>query len=275
MQVCTLNNGVAMPQLGLGVWQVSDAGAEAAVAHAVEIGYRSVDTATLYGNEAGVGRAVRSSGVPRDDLFVTTKLWNTDHGYDQALRAFDTSLERLGMDYVDLYLIHWPMPAVDRYVDTWKALEKIYADGRARAIGVSNFTVETLGRLLAEAEVVPAVNQVELHPYLQQAELRRAHAEHGIATEAWSPLGKGGDLLDDPVLGEIARQHGRSVAQVALRWNIQRGTVVIPKSVRPERMAENFDVFDFELSPQEMDRISGLDRRGRLGPDPATMSWMG
>ncbi len=266
----TLNNGVSMPQLGFGVWQVPDSEAVKAVGTAVEAGYRSVDTATLYGNERGTGKALAESGVPRDELFVTTKLWNTDQGYDNTLRAFDDSLDRLGLDRVDLYLIHWPLPAQDRYLDTWHALERIYADGRARAIGVANFHGPHLRRLIDEATVVPAVNQIELHPELQQAELRSLHAEHGIATEAWSPLGQGKGLLKDPVVGSVAERHGVTPAQAVLRWHLQLGNVVIPKSVTPSRIAENIDVFGFELDTADMAELTGLDKGKRLGPDPDT-----
>ncbi|WP_067171740.1 aldo/keto reductase [Microtetraspora niveoalba] len=270
MNTITLNNGVTMPQLGFGVWQVPDDEAEHAVSAALAAGYRSIDTAKLYQNEAGVGRAVRESGIPRDELFVTTKLWNDEHGYDRALRAFDASMERLGLDVLDLYLIHWPAPAQNKYVETWKALEKLYADGRVRAIGVSNFTVQALDRLLDEAEVVPAVNQIELHPQFAQDALRAYDSAHGIATEAWSPLGQGKGLLDEPVLTRIAAKHGRSPAQVVLRWHIQLGNIVIPKSVTPERIRENIDVFGFELDPGDMTEIAAMDADRRLGPDPAT-----
>ncbi len=266
----TLNNGITMPQLGFGVWQVADDEAEKAVGTALETGYRSIDTAKVYENEAGTGRALRASGLPREEVFVTTKLWNADQGYDQTLRAFDASLDRLGLEQLDLYLIHWPMPDTGRYLDTWKAFEKIYADGRVRAIGVSNFTVETLKRLFDETGVVPAVNQIELHPYLQQAELRAFHAEHGIRTEAWSPLGQGRGLLDDPALTRVARAHGRTPAQVVLRWHLQLGNLVIPKSVTPSRIAENFAVTDFALTDEDMAAIAALDKGERLGPDPAT-----
>ncbi|GAA3446138.1 aldo/keto reductase [Planomonospora venezuelensis] len=272
MDFVTLNNGVRMPRIGLGVWRVPDDEAAAAAATAIEAGYRSVDTAKLYRNERGVGRAVRASGVPREELFVTTKLWNDEHGYDAALRAFDASMDRLGLDYLDLYLIHWPVPARDRYVETWRALERLCAEGRVRAVGVSNFTVETLDRLLGEAGIVPAVNQIELHPMLPQAELRGYHAEHGIVTEAWSPLGQGRGLLEEPVLAELAAKHGRSPAQVVLRWHLQLGGVVIPKSVTPSRIAENIDVFDFVLDPGDMAAIAVLDSGTRLGPDPATFN---
>ncbi|XVQ16226.1 aldo/keto reductase [Spirillospora sp. CA-255316] len=259
-----------MPQLGFGVWQVGDAEAESAVRTALETGYRSVDTAQIYGNEAGTGRGLRASGVPREELFVTTKLWNSDQGYDATLRAFDASMKRLGLEYLDLYLIHWPMPGRGRYLDTWRAFEKLLADGRVRAVGVSNFTLETLRRIIDEASVVPAVNQIELHPYLQQDGLRAFHQEHGIATEAWSPLGQGQGLLDDPALAPIAKAHGRTPAQVVLRWHLQLGNVVIPKSVTPSRIAENAEVFGFELTGEEMAAIGALDSGTRLGPDPET-----
>ena len=266
----TLNNGVEMPQLGFGVWQVPDDEAAAAVSTALEAGYRSIDTAAIYGNERGTGRAVAASGLPREELFVTTKLWNSDHGHDSALRALDTSLGKLGLDYVDLYLIHWPQPRRDAYTETWRALEKIAADGRARAIGVSNFHPAHLSRVVAEGTVVPAVNQIELHPQLPQAELRALHAQYGIATEAWSPLGQGKGLLDSPVIGAIAERHGRTPAQVVLRWHLQLGNVVIPKSVTPSRVRENADVFGFELAENDLSELAGLDSGTRLGPDPDT-----
>lgn len=267
----TLNNGVTMPQLGFGVFQVPDEETTAAAATALEAGYRSIDTAAVYGNERGVGRALADSGIPRDQLFVTTKLWNADQGHAAALAAFDASLDKLGLDHVDLYLIHWPTPARDRYLDTWRALEKLYADGRARAIGVSNFQPAHLERLLGAASVVPAVNQIELHPGLQQRELREVHARHGIATEAWSPLAQGAVLKDDAVT-TIAARHGRSPAQVVLRWHLRIGNVVIPKSVTETRIRENLDVFDFDLSDQEIDTLTALDRGMRTGPDPDTLN---
>ncbi|MDI3417332.1 aldo/keto reductase [Streptomyces luteolus] len=266
----TLNNGVAMPQLGFGVWQVPDEEAERAVGTALEAGYRSIDTAAVYGNEEGTGRALASSGIARDELFVTTKLWNADQGYDSTLRAFDTSLAKLGLDHVDLYLIHWPLPDRGTFVDTYKAFEKIYADGRAEAIGVSNFLPEHLERLLDETSVVPVLNQIELHPQLQQAESRAAHARHEIATEAWSPLGQGKGLLEVPTIVAIARKHGRTPAQIVLRWHLQLGNVVIPKSVTPSRIKENLDVFGFELDGEDLTAIAALDEGKRLGPDPAT-----
>jgi 2,5-diketo-D-gluconate reductase A len=235
---------------------------------AFDAGYRHVDTAQMYGNEEGVGRALAGSGLGRDEVFVTTKVANDSHGHDEAVRALDESLERLGTDHVDLYLIHWPRPSADRYVETWKGLEKVVADGRARAIGVSNFTTRHLQRLLAETDTVPAVNQVELHPHLQQAELREYHEHNGIATEAWSPIGQGGDLLSEPTITELAQRYGRTPAQVVLRWHVQLGTIVFPKSVRPERMRENIDVFGFELGDDDMAEIAALNTGVRLGPDP-------
>ncbi|MFF4149082.1 aldo/keto reductase [Streptomyces sp. NPDC001651] len=264
-----LNNGVEMPQLGFGVWQVPDDEAEQAVAAALEAGYRSIDTAAIYGNETGTGKAVAASGVPREDVFVTTKVWNSDHDYDSTLRAFDTSLEKLGLEYVDLYLIHWPTPARGTYVDTYKAFEKLLADERVRAIGVSNFLPEHLERLIEETSVVPAVNQIELHPHLQQRASREFHAEHGIATEAWSPLGSGKGLLEVPAIVAIAQKHGRTPAQVVLRWHLQLGNVVIPKSVTPSRIKENIEVFDFSLDDEDLAAISALNEDRRLGPDPA------
>ncbi|MEV6183232.1 aldo/keto reductase [Streptomyces sp. NPDC052015] len=266
----TLNNGVEIPQLGFGVFQVPDAETTAAVTAALEAGYRSIDTAAIYGNESGVGRALTGSGIARDDLFITTKLWNADQGYDATLKAFDASLDKLGLDYVDLYLIHWPTPARDLYRETWKALEKLAADGRIRAAGVSNFQPAHLQRLDG-ADLVPAVNQIELHPGLQQNQLRAVHADLGIATEAWSPLAQGAVLGDDAIT-TIAAQHGKSPAQVVLRWHLQLGNIVIPKSVTPARIRENLDVFDFVLSDDEMAAIATLDRGLRTGPDPDTFN---
>lgn len=267
----TLNNGVTMPQLGFGVFQVPDADTAGAVTSALENGYRSIDTAAIYGNEAGVGQALAASGIARDELFVSTKLWNGDQGYDSTLAAFDASLAKLGLDHVDLYLIHWPTPARDTYLDTWRAFEKIHAEGRARAIGVSNFQPAHLQRIIDNSDVVPAVNQVELHPQLQQAELRAFHARHGIATEAWSPLAQGA-VLSDPVVTGIADRLGRTPAQVILRWHLQLGNVVIPKSVTPERIRQNIDVFDFALSDADIAAITALDSGTRIGPDPDTFN---
>ncbi len=263
-----LNNGVAIPQLGFGVFLVPPGETEVAVATALETGYRHIDTARLYDNEGEVGAAIAKSGIPRDELFVTTKVWNSDQGYDATLAAFDKSLERLGFDYVDLYLIHWPLPKVDRYVDTWRALEKLATEGRSRAIGVSNFQIAHLQRLIDETGTVPAVNQVECHPHLTQAPLRAFHAQHGIATEAWSPLARGGAVLSDARVGAIAARHGKSPAQVILRWHLQVGNVVIPKSVTPSRIAENLDVFDFALADDELAAVEALNTDSRIGPDP-------
>ncbi|MGP3944762.1 aldo/keto reductase [Streptomyces sp. 6N106] len=267
----TLHTGLEIPQLGFGVFQVEDAQTTDAVLSAIEAGYRSIDTAAIYGNEAGVGRALATSGVPREELFLTTKLWNADQGYDSTLAAFDASVAKLGTDYVDLYLIHWPTPARDRYLDTWRALEKLLADGRTRAIGVSNFQPAHLQRLLDHSGVVPVINQVELHPYLQQDQLRDFHAQHKIATEAWSPLAQGA-LLQDPALAAIAQRHGKTPAQVVLRWHLQLGNVVIPKSVTPARIRENIDVFDFTLTPEDIEAVNALDRGQRTGPDPDTLN---
>ncbi|MDV6291081.1 aldo/keto reductase [Streptomyces rochei] len=263
----TLNNGVEIPQLGFGVFQVPDEETTAAVTSALEAGYRSIDTAAIYGNETGVGRALATSGIAREDLFITTKLWNADQGYDATLRAFDASLAKLGLDHVDMYLIHWPTPARDMYKDTWRAIEKLVADGRVRTAGVSNFQPDHLKRLIDGAELVPAVNQVELHPGLQQSELRAVHAELGIATEAWSPLAQGA-VLKDEAITSVAGRHGKSPAQVVLRWHLQLGNIVIPKSVTPERIRQNLDVFDFTLTDDEMTAIAGLDRDLRTGPHP-------
>ena len=268
----TLNNGVEMPQLGYGVFQIPNEETTRAVATALEAGYRSIDTAAVYGNEEGVGRALDSADVPRDELFLTTKVWNADQGFDATLRAFDTSMGRLGLEQLDLYLIHWPTPARDLYVDTWRALERLYADGRVRAIGVSNFQRAHLDRLAAESDVVPAVNQVELHPLLPQAGLRGVHAARGIATEAWSPLAKGGSLLSDRVVTDIADAYGVTPAQAVLRWHLQLGNVVIPKSVTPERIRSNLELFSFALTPEDMTAMTGLDDGTRTGPDPDTFN---
>jgi 2,5-diketo-D-gluconate reductase A len=266
-----LHDGIEIPQLGFGVFQVPPDDTEKVVEQALEVGYRHIDTAAAYRNEKGVGRAVASSGIPREDIFVTTKLWNSSQGFDSALETFGKSLGRLGMDYVDLYLIHWPVPSQDRFVETWRAFERIHDEGRARTIGVSNFRIDDLRRLEAETEIRPTVNQVELHPQMQQRELRAWHEQHGIATEAWSPLAQGAVLDDDTIAG-IAGAHGKTTAQTILRWHLQLGNVVIPKSVTPERIRANFDMFDFDLSKQEMDMIGALDRGERIGPDPATFA---
>jgi 2,5-diketo-D-gluconate reductase A len=268
----TLNNGVQIPQLGFGVFQVPPGEVIEPVQTAIEAGYRLIDTAAMYGNEEGVGTAIAQSGVPRDELFITTKLNNPDHGYDATLKAFDTSLSKLGIDVLDLYLIHWPLPKRNDYVDTWKAFEKLYADGRVRSIGVSNFAIHHLNRLAAETDVKPVANQIELHPGLPQLELRAFHAEHEILTEAWSPIGQGQGLLDDPTIVTIAERVERSPAQVVLRWHVQHGNVVIPKSVTPSRIKENIAVFDFELSDEDMAALTDLTGSGRIGPDPETFN---
>ncbi len=266
-----LNDGQVIPKLGFGVFQVTPEQAVDAVTTALEVGYRSIDTAMVYGNEAEVGRAIRDSGLPRDQVYVTTKLWNSDQGYDATLRAFDASMERLGLDYLDLYLIHWPIADSGLYVDTFRAFQSLKAAGRITSIGVSNFTREHLERVIAETGETPVVNQIELHPRLTQPELRAFHADHGIATEAWSPLGQG-TLLDDPAIVAVAEETGRTPAQVILRWHLQLGNIAIPKSVTPTRIAENFAVFDFELTNDQMSRISTLDKGSRIGPDPETFT---
>jgi 2,5-diketo-D-gluconate reductase A len=263
-----LRDGVEIPQLGFGVFQVAPEDTQETVEEALATGYRHIDTAAAYRNEAGVGAALAATGLPRDEVFVTTKLWNSQQGYDPTLAAFDKSLGRLGLEYVDLYLIHWPVPSADRYLDTWRAFERIREEGRSRSIGVSNFRTEDLERLEAEAETQPTVNQIELHPHLQQTELRAWHAEHGVVTEAWSPLAQG-ELLDDETVETVAAHHHRTPAQTILRWHLQLGNVVIPKSVTPERLRENFEIFDFELSEDDMAAIARLDAGERTGPNPA------
>jgi 2,5-diketo-D-gluconate reductase A len=274
----TLNDGNSMPQVGLGVWQTPREDTERAVGTALDVGYRHVDTAAGYFNEREVGKAVTASGLPRADVFITTKLWNADQGYDSALVAFDASMKRLGFprtdDYLDLYLIHWPMPAKNAFVDTFKAFAHLRDQGRIRSIGVSNFEPEHLRILVEATGIVPAVNQIELHPLLQQQELREVHAQLGIATEAWSPLGQG-SLLSNPILTGIADSLRKTPAQVLIRWHIQLGNIVIPKSVTPERIVSNFDVFDFELSEQDMASVSSLGDGTRLGPDPRTFNFTG
>jgi 2,5-diketo-D-gluconate reductase A len=265
----SLRPDVAIPQLGFGVFQVPPKETEEAVARALDAGYRHIDTAAAYRNEGPVGQAIRTSGIPRGEIFVTTKCFNDDHGHDKAKRAFKRSLERLELEHVDLYLIHWPVPAHDLYVETWQAFIELQSEGLVRAIGVSNFQPQHLDRLVSETGVTPALNQVELHPYFQQAGLRHEHDELDIATEAWSPLGQGLELKD-PVIAEIASAHSRTPAQTIIRWHIQLGNVVIPKSVTPERIVENFDVFDFHLSDAEMGAIRALDAGRRIGPDPDT-----
>jgi 2,5-diketo-D-gluconate reductase A len=269
-----LNDGNAMPQVGLGVYQTPPEDTERAVATALEAGYRHIDTAAAYGNEQEVGRAVTESGLPREDVYVVTKLWNADHGYDTTLKAFDASMDRLGLENLDLYLIHWPVPAKNAFVDTFKAFAHLRDQGRIRSIGVSNFEPEHLRILVDGNGIVPAVNQVELHPLMQQQELREVHAQLGIATEAWSPLGRG-SLLSNPAVTAVAETYGKTAAQVLIRWHIQLRNIVIPKSVTPERIVSNFDVFDFELSEQDMASISSLGDGTRLGPDPRSFNFTG
>jgi len=272
--IITLNNGIEIPQLGLGVWQLKNGlEIETAIHVALEKGYRLIDTASMYGNEEGVGKAVRSSNVPRDELFITTKLWNSDHGYKNTLKAFDESLKRLDMDYIDLYLIHWPVPKSNKIIETWRAMEEIYNSGRVKAIGVCNFNISHLEEMMANTTIVPAVNQIELHPYLQQTELRNYCREKGIHPESWAPIGgTGGDLLQNPILADLAKKHGKSPAQIVLRWHIQIGQIVIPKSTHPERIAQNIDIFDFVLDASDMTAIADMNANIRLGPDPDTMN---
>ena len=271
----TLNDGNTIPQLGFGVFQIEPKETAEAVREALRIGYRHIDTAEMYGNERGVGEAIRASGLDRGDVFVTSKLNNAFHEPDDARRAFDRTLSELGFDYVDLFLIHWPLPTLydGDFVSTWKTLEEFHDDDRARSIGVSNFQIEHLERLAAETDTVPAVNQIEVHPYLTNESGREYGKEHGIATEAWSPIAQGA-VLDDPTVTQIAERVGKTPAQVVLRWHIQRGDIVFPKSVTPSRMRENFDLFDFELESSDIDEISALDRGedGRTGPHPDTFA---
>jgi 2,5-diketo-D-gluconate reductase A len=269
----TLNNGVEIPQLGFGVFQIEPENTREAVLAALETGYRHIDTAEMYGNEKQVGEAVRDSSVPREEVFVTSKLNNGYHAYDDALSAFARSLDDLGFDYLDLFLVHWPLPGVGDFVETWRAMEEIYRSGRAKAVGVSNFKESHLRRIFTETDVVPAVNQVEIHPYLAQDDLRAFDTEHGIATEAWSPIAQG-KVLDDPVITSIGERLGRTPAQVTLRWHLQRGDIVFPKSVTRSRVEENFRLFDFELTGQDMAAITSLDRGERTGPDPDTFNWI-
>jgi 2,5-diketo-D-gluconate reductase A len=269
-----LNNGVQIPQFGFGVYQVPPEDTAEAVQTALELGYRHIDTAEMYGNEKGVGEGVRASGIPREEVFVTSKLNNGFHAHDDALKAFDGTLEALQFDHVDLFLVHWPLPGIDvDYVETWKAMEEIYRSGRARSIGVSNFSEHHLRRLFSDTEVVPVVNQIEVHPYLAQDGLRAFNADHQIITEAWSPIAQG-KVLDDATITRIAEKHGKTPAQVTLRWHVQRGDVVFPKSVTRSRIQENIDVFDFELDGTDMGDITGLDRDERTGPDPDTFNYI-
>lgn len=266
-----LNDGNSMPQLGYGVWQIPNDETETAVAHALEAGYRLIDTAAIYGNEEGVGRAIRASGLPREELFITTKLWNDRHGDAEA--ALDESLRRLGLDYLDLYLIHWPAPKYDNYLSAWKSLGNLKSSGKAKSVGVSNFMEKHLQVLFEETGTVPAVNQIELHPFFTQEDMRAFHARYGITTESWSPLGQGGALLDHPTIINLARKHERSPAQIVLRWHLDLGLVAIPKSATPRRIAENLAVFDFELDDEDRSAISALHTGNRLGAHPDNTDW--
>jgi 2,5-diketo-D-gluconate reductase A len=271
----TLNDGNSIPAIGLGVWQTPPEQTERAVGAALAAGYRHIDTAAAYRNEAEVGRAIKAApDVAREDVYLVTKLWNADHGYDKTLRAFDASLARLGVDHLDLYLVHWPVPEHNAFVDTFKAFAHLRDQGRVSSIGVSNFAPEHLRTLIDATGIVPAVNQIELHPLLPQRELRELHASLGVATEAWSPLGQG-SLLTNATVTRLADAHGKTPAQVLIRWHNQLGNIVIPKSVNPERIVSNFDVFDFELSEQDIASIAALEDGTRLGPDPRTFNFTG
>ena len=271
--IITFHDGHSIPQVGLGVWQTPNDIAAPTVKTALDAGYRHIDTAAIYGNEEGVGQGMRDSGVARGDIYLTTKLWNDEQGYDSTLKAFDASLERLGTDYIDLYLIHWPAPTRERYVDTWKAFVKLKEEGRARSIGVSNFNPDHIERLIAETGVVPVINQIELHPDFQRKDLQEAHRKLNIATQSWSPLGQG-KLIAHPVIAKIAAKHGKTPAQAIIRWHIDNGLVVIPKSVTPARIAENFRVFDFSLDTDDRAAFAALEKDGgRIGPDPATATF--
>jgi diketogulonate reductase-like aldo/keto reductase len=265
-ETITLHNGVKMPQLGFGVFKVKNGNETVeSVNKAIEVGYRAIDTAAIYENEEGVGQAIRECGVPREELFITSKVWNTEQGYETTLKAFEDSLNRLGLEYLDLYLIHWP--GKDKYLETWRALEKLYKDGKVKSIGVSNFHVHHLENLLANSEVKPVVNQIELHPLLTQVEIRDYCAKHEIKVESWSPLGRG-NLLEEPTINHIAKKHGKSSAQVLIRWHLQHDLVVIPKSITPSRIKENAQVFDFSLSLNEMNQIDALNKNERFGSNP-------
>ncbi|ASF37813.1 MULTISPECIES: aldo/keto reductase [Halobacillus] len=272
MKTMTLHSNVEMPQLGFGVWQVEQKDAVAAVTKALETGYRHIDTAAAYKNEEQVGEAIKQSGLGRDELFITTKVWNADQGYNNTIQALETSLDKLGLEYVDLYLIHWPTPEYDEYVETYKALEQLQKDGKVKAIGVCNFDIDHLERLMEECEVKPSVNQVECHPYLAQNELKDFCRKNGIHLEAWSPLMQGKEVLKDETIQSIAEQHNKTAAQVIIRWHLQNETIVIPKSVTPSRIEENFNVFDFELTAEDMNSINKLDRGERKGPKPSEMN---
>jgi len=270
----TLRDGNVIPQIGLGVWQVDPAITERVVTDGIKAGYRSIDTAEGYGNEEGVGAAIRNAGVPRTELFITSKLRNGGHARDLALKSFDETMKKLGIEQIDMFLIHWPVPSQDKYVEAWKTMVELQKQGRIKSIGVSNFNPDHIERIVGETGVTPVVNQIELHPTFQQVKNRPFYKEHKIAVESWSPLGSGSDLKN-PAIGEIANKHGKSIAQVIIRWHLQEGFIVIPKSIHADRMQENIDVFNFELDAGDMTRIRGLDDpKGRVGADPATAAFL-
>lgn len=271
MDYVTLNNGVQIPQLGFGVYQIPDEQMVDVMPHAFNAGYRSIDTAQFYANEQGLGEAIKQSGLPREELFITTKVWNSHQGYEKTLTAFEESMEKLALDYLDLYLVHWPAPDFNKYVETYKALEKLYKDGKVRAIGVCNFDIDHLENLFAQCEVKPAVNQVECHPYFQQKEMKAFCKEHDIFVEAWSPLYRSEGIFSEKTIQELARKYEKTPAQIILRWHLQEGVIVIPKSVTPVRIKENIDVFDFELTKQDMEQLAKLDRNQRRGAVPKEM----
>lgn len=273
VQNIQLNDGNFMPQLGFGLWQVTDQEAEEKVLHAIKVGYRSIDSAQIYGNEEGLGRAIHKCGLPRKELFITTKVWNTEHGYDTAMESVEVSLKKLGLDYIDLLLIHWPAPKKNLYVETWKALIQLKKDGRVKSIGVSNFNADHLERIIEETSFIPAVNQIELHPRFQRHDLRAVHDRFNIKTESWSPLGQG-QVLNDPTIKKMAEKHGKSPAQIIIRWHLDQGLIAIPKSVTPSRIEENFNVFGFTLDETDHRMIREMDDpAGRIGPDPMTATF--
>lgn len=271
LKYVTLNNGIKMPQLGLGVYQIDNAEIKDVVLHAYNAGYRLIDTAQYYNNEAGIGDAIKSGKLKRENIFLTTKVWNSHHGYEKTLEAFSESMEKLGVDYIDLYLVHWPAPKFNLYVETYKALEQLYKDGKVKAIGVSNFDIDHLEDILNECDIKPVVNQVECHPYFQQKEMKAFCTENDIYVEAWSPLYRTEDILNEPVIKELAQKYGKTGVQIILRWHIQENTIVIPKSKTPARIRENIDVFDFSLSEEDMDLMRRLDRNKRRGRTPKEM----
>lgn len=271
MNTITLNNGITIPQLGLGVYKVANEDTYSAVNTAIQAGYRAIDTAQYYENEAEVGRAIKDSGIEREELFITTKVWNSHHGYERTLEAFESSIDKLGLDYVDLYLVHWPIPSLNHYVETYQALEKLYQNGRVKAIGVSNFHIEHLERILMHCKVKPVLNQVECHPYLPQQKLKSFCKQHDIFIECWCPLFRGGSVLEEPIILNLSEKYKKTPAQIVLRWHIQQNSIVIPKSVTPSRIKENINVFDFSLSDNEMNGIAQLENGERIGADPNEM----